>query len=68
MDEHWAVYEVDAVAQDLTFYFLYPRKTLSEIDKSGPMHAAASYRDAIDENGRTSSARCSSGRWSRRRR
>ena len=52
MDEHWAVYEVDAGAQDLTFYFFYPRKTLSEIDKSGPMHAAAAYRDAVGENGR----------------
>jgi hypothetical protein len=53
MDEHWAVYEVDAGAQDLTFYFFYPRKVLAEIDKSGPMHAAAGYRDAVGENGRT---------------
>ena len=52
MDEHWAVYEVDAGAQDLTFFFFYPRKALAEIDKSGPMHAAAAYRDAIGENGR----------------
>lgn len=52
MDEHWAVYEVDAGAQDLTFYFFYPRKALAEIDKSGPMHAAAGYRDAVGENGR----------------
>jgi hypothetical protein len=53
MDEHWAVYEVDAGAQDLTFYFFYPRKALAEIDKSGPMHAAAAYRDAVGETGRT---------------
>jgi hypothetical protein len=52
MDEHWAVYEVDAGAPDLTFYFMYPRKTLSEIDKSGPMHGAAGYRDAVGETGR----------------
>lgn len=52
MDEHWAVYEVDAGATDLTFYFFYPRKSLAEIDKSGPMHAADAYRDAVGENGR----------------
>ena len=52
MDEHWAVYEVDAGAQDLTFFFLYPRKTLAEIDKSGPMHTGDAYRDAVGENGR----------------
>jgi hypothetical protein len=52
MDEHWAVYEVDAGAQDLTFFFMYGRKTLAEIDKSGAMHAADAYRDAVGENGR----------------
>ncbi len=52
MDEHWAVYEVDAGAMDLTFYFFYPRKSLAEIDKSSPMHAADAYRDAVGENGR----------------
>jgi hypothetical protein len=52
MDEHWAVYEVDAGAQDLTFFFFYPRKALAEIDKSGAMHAADAYRDAVGENGR----------------
>lgn len=52
MDEHWAVYEVDAGAPDLTFYFFYPRKSLAEIDKSGPMHVADAYRDAVGENGR----------------
>lgn len=52
MNEHWAVYEVDAGAADLTFYFFYPRKSLAEIDKSGPMHVADAYRDAVGENGR----------------
>jgi hypothetical protein len=52
MDEHWAVYEVDAGETDLTFYFFYPRKSLAEIDKSGPMHVADAYRDAVGENGR----------------
>ena len=52
MDEHWAVYEVDAGATDLTFYFFYPRKSLAEIDTSGPMHVADAYRDAVGENGR----------------
>jgi hypothetical protein len=52
MDEHWAVYEVDAGTQDLTFFFFYPRKSLAEIDKSGPMHTAEAYRDAVGENGR----------------
>jgi hypothetical protein len=53
MDEHWAVYEVEAGGQDLTFFFFYPRKSLAEIDKVGPMHTADPYRDAIGENGRT---------------
>jgi hypothetical protein len=52
MDEHWAVYEMDAGGQDLTFFFFYPRKSLAEIDKSGPMHTADAYRDAVGENGR----------------
>jgi hypothetical protein len=52
MDEHWAVYEVDAGAADLTFYFFYPRKSLAEMDKAGPMHGADAYRNAVGENGR----------------
>lgn len=52
MDEHWAVYEVDAGMNDLTFFFFYPRKALAEIDKAGPMHAADAYRDAVGESGR----------------
>ena len=45
MDERWAVYEMDAGGQDLTFFFFYPRKSLAEIDKAGPMHSASAYRD-----------------------
>ena len=52
MDEHWAVYEMDAGGQDLTFFFFYPRKSLAEIDKSGPMHTSDTYRNAVGEGGR----------------
>jgi hypothetical protein len=51
MDEHWAVYEVTAGMPAGTFLFFYPRTSLAEIDKSGPMHGAA-YRDAVGESGR----------------
>jgi hypothetical protein len=52
MDEHWAVYEVESGMPDTTFLFLYARKSLAEIDASGPMHGAAGYRDAIGDSGR----------------
>jgi hypothetical protein len=52
MDERWAVYEIDAGGSDLTFFFFYPRKSLAEIDKTGPMHSASAYRDAVGESGR----------------
>jgi hypothetical protein len=52
MDEHWAVYQVDSGLLDTTFLFLYPRKSMAEVDASGPMHGAAGYRDAIGEAGR----------------
>lgn len=52
MDEHWAVYEVESGMPDTTFLFLYARKSLSEIDASGPMHGAAGYRDAVGDSGR----------------
>jgi hypothetical protein len=52
MDEHWAVYEVESGMPDTTFLFLYARKSLAEVDAAGPMHAAASYRDAVSDSGR----------------
>jgi len=52
MDEHWAVYQVTAGQPDGTFLFIYPMKSLTEIDKAGPMHADAAYRDAVGESGR----------------
>ena len=52
MDEHWAVYEVDSGMPDTTFLFLYARKSLAELDASGPMHEAAPYRDAVSDSGR----------------
>jgi hypothetical protein len=52
MDEHWAVYEVESGMPDTTFLFLYARKSLAEVDASGPMHAAAGYRDAVGDSGR----------------
>jgi hypothetical protein len=52
MDEHWAVYEVESGMPDTTFLFLYAHKSLEEVDASGPMHAAAGYRDAVGDGGR----------------
>jgi hypothetical protein len=52
LDEHWAVYQVTAGMPAGTFMFFYPMKSLAQIDKSGPMHAAATYRDAVGESGR----------------
>ena len=33
-------------------FFFYPLKSLAQIDKSGPMHGADAYRDAVGEAGR----------------
>lgn len=52
MDEHWAVYEVEAGADDLTFFFFYPKVSLAGIDAAGPMHGTDAFRDAVGENGR----------------
>ena len=52
MDEHWAVYQVESGMPDTTFLFLYAMKSLAEIDASGPMHAAAVYREAVGDSGR----------------
>jgi hypothetical protein len=52
MDEHWAVYEVDSGMPDTTFLFLYARKSLAELDASGPMHGAETYRGAVGDSGR----------------
>jgi hypothetical protein len=52
MDEHWAVYQVESGMPDTTFLFMYARKSLAEIDASGPMHGAAAYRDAVGDSGR----------------
>lgn len=52
MDEHWAVYEVEAGAEDLTFFFFYPKVSLAGIDAAGPMHGTDAFRDAVGENGR----------------
>jgi hypothetical protein len=52
MDEHWAVYQVVAGDRDGTFLFMYPMKSLTEMDKAGPMHSDGAYRDAVGEGGR----------------
>jgi hypothetical protein len=52
MDEHWAVFQVESGMPDTTFLFLYPRKSLAEIDAGGPMHGAAGFRDAVGDSGR----------------
>jgi hypothetical protein len=53
MDEHWAVYEVDAGTQDLTFFFFYPKTSMAGFDAAGPMHTGDAFRDAVGESGRT---------------
>jgi hypothetical protein len=55
MDEHWAVYESEAGADDLTFFFMYPSATLAAGDAAGPMHAADGFRTAVGESGREQS-------------
>jgi hypothetical protein len=52
IDEHWSVYEVESGMPDTTFLFLYPRKSLAEIDAAGPSHGAAGFRDAVGDGGR----------------
>jgi len=52
MQEHWAVFEVEAGMPDTTYLFMYARKSLAEIDEAGPIHGAAAYRDAVGEAGR----------------
>ena len=52
LEEHWAVYQVTAGMPDGTFLYFFPRKSLAEIDKDGPIHEAAAYRDALGESGR----------------
>lgn len=52
MDEHWALYEVEAGGEDGTFLFFYPRKSMAEIDRVGPTHGADAYRTAVGESGR----------------
>jgi hypothetical protein len=52
MNEHWAVFQVVAGYPDGTFLFMYPMKSLAEIDQSGPMHTGEAYRDAVGESGR----------------
>ena len=59
MDEHWAVYEVEAGAQDLTFFFFYPKASLAGIDAAGPMHGSDAFRDAVGEGGRIQSREAS---------
>jgi hypothetical protein len=52
VDEHWAVYESMAGTNDFTFFFIYPMKSLAEIDKAGPIHGADAFRTAVGEGGR----------------
>jgi hypothetical protein len=52
IDEHWAVFEVESGMPDTTFLFMYPRKSLAELDAAGPAHGAAGFRDAVADSGR----------------
>jgi hypothetical protein len=56
VDEHWAVYSVQAGAPTGTFMFIYARKSLAEIDAAGPAHGSDAYRDAVGEAGRAKNA------------
>jgi hypothetical protein len=51
LDEHWAVFEVESGMLDTTYLFMYPHKSLAEIDASGPMHGTA-FRDVVGDAGR----------------
>ena len=52
VDEHWAVYAVQAGAPTGTYLFIYARKSLGELDAAGPAHTSDAYRDAMGEAGR----------------
>jgi hypothetical protein len=52
MDDTWAMYQVASGLQDGTYIRLQALTSLAEVDKSGPVHAAATYRDAQSESGR----------------
>lgn len=55
MEEGWAFYQVSSGLQDGTYLYLQPHVSLAELDKSGPMHNAPAYRDAVGEAGRARS-------------
>ncbi len=52
MNEHWAVYSVNAGMADGTYFFMYPSATLAELDASGPMHGSDEFSKAVGEGGR----------------
>lgn len=52
MDEGFAIYQVVSGLQEGTYLYLQPFVSMADIDKSGPMHGAAAYRDAVGESGR----------------
>ncbi len=52
MNEHWAVYSVNAGMADGTYFFMYPAATLAELDASGPMHGSEEFSKAVGEAGR----------------
>ena len=52
MDESWAIYQVDSGMPQGTFMYLQAIKSFDEVDKSGEMHGADAFRDAVGEGGR----------------
>lgn len=52
MDESWAIYQVDSGMPQGTFFYLQATKSLGDVDKSGEIHGAAAFRDAVGESGR----------------
>ena len=53
MNEHWAVYAVESGLPNGTFLFMYPHKSLNQLDGTQAMHTSNEYRDAVGESGRT---------------
>ena len=56
MNEHWAVYAVESGMPTGTFLFLYPHKSLGDLDSAQGSHGANEYRDAVGESGRAKQA------------
>lgn len=52
MEESWAFYQVVSGMPDGTYMFLQALASLADVDRSGPMHSAEAYLNALGEGGR----------------